>query len=153
VIAPANTGKAKSNKQVVIKIEIEKREMLFNSKLLFFIFKIVEIKLIELIIEEIPAICNEKIIISIDELELKIKLVRGGYIVQPTPLRILFIEEFNIKIREGMSNQKLILFKRGKHISIEFIIIGINQFPNPPIIAGITIKKIIIIACLVTKEL
>ncbi|MEK2551497.1 hypothetical protein, partial [Providencia stuartii] len=31
--------------------------------------------------------------------------------------------------------------------------VGTNQFPNPPIIKGITIKKIITRACLVTKEL
>jgi len=30
---------------------------------------------------------------------------------------------------------------------------GISQFPNPPIIAGITIKKIIIKACVVTTIL
>lgn len=31
--------------------------------------------------------------------------------------------------------------------------IGTNQLPKPPIITGITIKKIIIIACAVTNEL
>lgn len=30
---------------------------------------------------------------------------------------------------------------------------GTNQFPNPPIIIGITIKKIIIKACAVTATL
>jgi len=44
---------------------------------------------------------------------------------------------------EGGSNQKLMLFIRGNAISGELIISGINQFPNPPIIAGITMKKII----------
>lgn len=33
------------------------------------------------------------------------------------------------------------------------IIKGINQFPNPPIIMGITMKKIIMNACAVTKTL
>jgi hypothetical protein len=35
------------------------------------------------------------------------------------------------------------LFIRGKAISGAPIIIGTNQFPNPPIIIGITMKKII----------
>ena len=54
---------------------------------------------------------------------------------------------------EDNSNQKLKLFIRGKAISHEIKTIGINQFPNPPIIIGITIKKIIIKAWDVTIEL
>ena len=42
------------------------------------------------------------------------------------------------------SNQNEILFILGKAISGAPIIIGTNQLPKPPIIAGITIKKIII---------
>jgi hypothetical protein len=45
--------------------------------------------------------------------------------------------------KEGGSNQKLILLSLGKAISGAPIIIGINQLANPPIKAGITIKKII----------
>jgi len=44
----------------------------------------------------------------------------------------------------GGNNQKLILLSRGKAISGEHPIKGINQFPKPPIIVGITRKKIII---------
>ncbi len=42
----------------------------------------------------------------------------------------------------GGNNQKLTLFKRGKAMSGAPIISGINQLPNPPIITGITKKKI-----------
>lgn len=42
------------------------------------------------------------------------------------------------------------LFIRGKAISGAPNIKGTNQLPNPPIIIGITIKKIIIKACAVT---
>ena len=42
------------------------------------------------------------------------------------------------------NNQKDILFILGKAMSGAPIIIGTNQFPKPPIIAGMTIKKIII---------
>jgi len=45
--------------------------------------------------------------------------------------------------KDGGNNQKLMLFIRGKAISGAPIINGTNQFPNPPIIIGITIKKII----------
>jgi hypothetical protein len=41
------------------------------------------------------------------------------------------------------TNQNLKLFKRGKAISITFIIRGSNQLPNPPTATGITKKKII----------
>lgn len=96
---------------------------------------------------------REKIIISIEE-DIKYWIeVNGGYIVQPTPFKTLFIDELIINIKEGIRSQNLILFNRGKHKSIVLIIKGISQLPNPPIIAGITIKKIIIIACVVTIEL
>ena len=42
---------------------------------------------------------------------------------------------------------------RGKAISAAPNIKGTNQFPNPPIKIGITIKKIIINACAVTTTL
>jgi hypothetical protein len=45
------------------------------------------------------------------------------------------------------------LFNRGKAISGAPIKIGTNQFPKPPIKTGITIKKIIRIACAVTTTL
>jgi hypothetical protein len=54
-----------------------------------------------------------------------------------------------IIISDGGKSQKLILFKRGKDISGDPIIKGINQFPNPPITIGIVIKKIIIKAWIV----
>jgi len=62
-------------------------------------------------------------------------------------------EDISSKDKEGGSNQKLILFIRGKAISGAPSIIGTNQFPNPPIIIGITIKKIITKACAVTITL
>jgi len=53
----------------------------------------------------------------------------------------------NIKL--GGSNQKLILFNLGNAISGPPTSKGNKKLPNPPIIAGITMKKIIIIACAV----
>jgi len=53
------------------------------------------------------------------------------------------MEDSNNKHNEGGSNQNDILFSLGNAISGLPIIIGTNQLPNPPIITGITIKKII----------
>jgi hypothetical protein len=61
--------------------------------------------------------------------------------------------DIDSRVREGGNNQNLILFIRGKAISGAPIIIGTSQFPNPPIIMGITIKKIITKACAVTITL
>jgi len=54
------------------------------------------------------------------------------------------------KVKEGGKSQNLILFIRGKAMSGAPIINGTNQFPNPPIKIGITIKKIITKAWAVT---
>jgi hypothetical protein len=60
------------------------------------------------------------------------------------------IDELKRRRREGGKSQKLMLFIRGKAISGALIIRGTNQFPNPPISAGMTIKKIITNAWAVT---
>lgn len=62
-------------------------------------------------------------------------------------------EELINKNNEGGRSQNLMLFIRGKAISGAPNIIGTSQFPNPPIIIGITMKKIIINACAVTITL
>jgi hypothetical protein len=46
-------------------------------------------------------------------------------------------------VSEGGKNQKLKLLSRGKAMSGAPSIKGTSQLPNPPIIIGITIKKII----------
>ena len=45
--------------------------------------------------------------------------------------------------REGGKNQKLRLFIRGNAISAHPTNSGINQFPKPPNVTGMTKKKII----------
>ena len=63
--------------------------------------------------------------------------------VHPVPAPLPTNIEPTIKNKEGISNQKLILFNLGNAISGAPIINGTNQLPNPPIRAGITTKKII----------
>jgi hypothetical protein len=53
------------------------------------------------------------------------------------------------RIKLGGSNQKLMLFNLGNAISGPPTNSGSKKLPNPPIIAGITIKNIISIACAV----
>jgi len=65
----------------------------------------------------------------------------------PAPTLIIILPKS--KKNAGGRSQNLKLFKRGKAISGEPIIRGINQFPNPPIRIGITAKKIITKACAV----
>ena len=75
---------------------------------------------------------------------------RGGYTVHPVPAPLSLKDERIIRINEGTKSHKLALFIRGKAISGAEIIRGTSQFPNPPIIAGMTIKKIMIKAWAVT---
>jgi len=77
----------------------------------------------------------------------------GGYTVQPEPTPVSINDELTNNISAGGNNQKLILFSLGNDISQAPIIIGTNQLPKPPIAVGITKKKIIKNAWLVTKTL
>ena len=63
--------------------------------------------------------------------------------VQPVPAPLSTPAEASSRMNEGGTNQKLILFIRGNAMSGAPIISGISHFPNPPIMIGITMKKII----------
>lgn len=66
----------------------------------------------------------------------------------------MFLNDLIISIvMEGGRSQNLMLFIRGKAMSGAMIIIGTSQFPNPPIMIGITMKKIMMKACAVTMVL
>jgi len=117
------------------------------------ILSIVIIKFIAPKSEEIPAKCREKIIKSTDIPLCPKFLLNGGYKVQPVPPPFPKINPKIKNINEGGRNQNLILLRRGYCISGDRVIKGINQFPKPPIIVGIIIKKIINKACAVTIEL
>jgi len=68
----------------------------------------------------------------------------GGYTVHPVPAPDSTMPDLRSNRRAGGKNQNLILFIRGNAMSGAVNINGINQLPNPPIIVGITKKKIII---------
>jgi thiamine monophosphate kinase len=56
-------------------------------------------------------------------------------------------------VSDGGSSQNLMLFMRGKAMSGAPIIRGTSQFPKPPIMVGMTMKKIITNAWDVTTVL
>lgn len=111
------------------------------------------IKLIAPKIDDTPAKCREKITKSTDGPAWAIFAAKGGYTVHPVPAPPSRYAEANIRRSEGGSSQKLILFSRGKAMSGAPSISGSSQFPKPPIMIGITIKKIITNACAVTMTL
>lgn len=80
-------------------------------------------------------------------------LLRGGYTVHPVPTPDSTRALNKRRANEGIRSQNLILFRRGNAISGAPSIRGISQLPNPPINAGITIKKIIMKAWAVTITL
>jgi len=110
-------------------------------------------KLIAPKIELVPDKWKLKMARSTDGLECACKADNGGYTVHPVPAPVSTSEDKRSNINEGGSNQKLILFIRGNAISGAPIIKGTNQLPKPPIRIGITMKKIIKIACAVITTL
>jgi len=151
VIPAAKTGNDNNNKKAVIKTAQTKRGIIFIRKPGARIFKTVAIKLIAPNNEDKPAKCKLKIAKSTDPSNTT--ALKGGYTVHPVPAPEPTNAELINNVNDGGNNQKLKLFKRGKAISGAPNIKGKIQLPNPPIIAGITIKKIIINACAVTTTL
>jgi hypothetical protein len=113
----------------------------------------VTIKLMAPIIDEAPARCKLKIPKSTAGPEWASIPLRGGYTVHPVPTPVSIKEERSRRDNAGGNNQKDKLFNRGNAISGAPIRTGTNQLPKPPIITGITIKKIIMNACAVTRTL
>lgn len=102
----------------------------------------VVMKLIAPRMEEIPARCSEKIARSTEAPAWAMLPASGGYTVHPVPAPASTVEEARSRRNEGGRSQKLMLFIRGNAMSGAPIISGTSQFPNPPIMIGITMKKI-----------
>ena len=152
VIAPARTGRdSKSNTAVNNTLHTKRGISSIVSPtpriLIMVVMKLAEPKMLLT-----PAICREKMPRSTAPPGCP-TTERGGYTVHPVPTPLSTRPEVNNNNKAGGSSQKLILFKRGNAISGALIIKGTNQFPKPPIMVGITKKKIIIKACAVTTTL
>lgn len=118
-----------------------------------FILIIVVMKLIAPRIEETPAKCSEKIVRSTDAPACARLPASGGYTVQPVPAPASTIDDASRRRNDGGSSQKLMLFIRGNAMSGAPIMSGTSQLPKPPIIIGMTMKKIITNAWAVTTTL
>lgn len=105
---------------------------------------IVVMKLIAPRIDETPAKCKEKIVRSTEAPAWAKFPARGGYTVHPVPAPASTIDDASRSRNDGGRSQKLMLFIRGKAISGAPIMSGTSQFPKPPIMIGITMKKIMI---------
>lgn len=142
-MAPANTGKERSNNTAVI--NKDQTNNLIRSQVIprARILTIVVIKLIAPRIDLIPAMWSLKIARSTEGLLCPTKEDKGGYTVHPVPTPLSTSELIKRRMKAGGSSQNLRLFKRGNAISGVPIRIGIIQFPKPPTITGITKKKII----------
>lgn len=143
MIPAANTGRDKRRRTAVIRTDQTNKGVWYCVIDGGFMFKIVVIKLMAPRIEETPAKCREKIVKSTDGPAWARFPARGGYTVQPVPAPASTPAEARSRRKDGGRSQKLILFIRGKAMSGAPIIRGTSQLPNPPIIMGITIKKII----------
>lgn len=152
MIAPANTGSDRRSKIAVNNTDHTNKGI---SSILMpspFIFVMVVMKLADPRILETPARCREKIAKSTAAPGCP-RLDNGGYTVQPVPAPLSTNPESNSNESAGGSSQNLILFIRGNAISGALTISGTSQLPNPPIMVGITKKKIMMNAWEVTTTL
>ncbi len=118
-----------------------------------FMLMAVVIKLIAPRIEETPARWREKMARSTEAPAWARLPASGGYTVHPVPAPASTVDEASSSRKDGGSSQKLMLFIRGNAMSGAPIMSGTSQFPNPPIMMGITMKKIITKAWAVTITL
>jgi len=151
-MAPANTGKERSKRIAVSNTDHTNRGINSMAIPSPFIFVIVVIKLADPKILETPARCKEKIPRS-TALPGWPSVDRGGYTVQPVPTPLSTSPDNSNSLRAGGSSQNLMLFIRGNAMSGALTMSGTSQLPNPPIIVGITKKKIMINAWAVTITL
>lgn len=153
VMPAASTGSERSNSTAVIITDHTNKGVWYCDIAGGFILIIVVIKLIAPRIEETPAKCREKMVRSTEAPAWARLPAKGGYTVQPVPAPASTIDDARSSRKEGGRSQKLILFIRGNAMSGAPIIRGTSQLPNPPIMIGITMKKIITNACAVTTTL
>lgn len=153
MIPAARTGRERSRRTAVIRTDQTNRGVWYCVMAGGFMLIIVVMKLIAPRIEDTPAKCSEKMVRSTDAPACAKLPANGGYTVQPVPAPASTIDDASRRRNDGGKSQKLILFIRGNAMSGAPIIRGTSQLPKPPIIIGITMKKIITNAWAVTITL
>ena len=152
VMAPANTGRDSKRRMAVSSTDHAKSGMSSRDNPSPRILEMVVIKLALPRMLLTPARCREKIPKS-TALPGCPRDESGGYTVHPVPTPLSTRPDMSRRVRAGGRSQKLMLFRRGNAMSGALTIRGTSQFPNPPIIVGITKKKIMMKACAVTITL
>src|SRR3954467_11042559 len=157
VIAPASTGSASSSRNTVTRIDHTNSGILCSVMPGARMLKIVVMKLMAPRIEEAPARCSDRMAKSTAGPGWP-EVDSGAYIVQPAPTPLAPGSpskkvELKSSANDAGNSQNETLFMRGNAMSGAPIISGTNQLPKPPIIAGITMKKIMIRPCEVTNTL
>lgn len=153
VIPAASTGRDSRSSTAVIRTDHTNSGVWYCERAGGFMLIAVVMKLIAPRMDEIPARCREKIARSTEAPAWARFPASGGYTVHPVPAPASTVEEAIRSRNDGGSSQKLMLFIRGNAMSGAPIIRGTSQFPNPPIMIGITMKKIITKAWAVTTTL
>lgn len=143
VIPPARTGRDRSRSTTVITAAHTNRGSRSNVTPGPRMLRVVEMKFTAPKIEDAPARCREKIAKSTLLPPWATIPDRGGYTVHPVPAPLSTSLETRRRVREGGRSQNLMLFNRGNAISGAPIIRGRRELPKPPIMKGITKKKII----------
>lgn len=143
VIPAAKTGRERSRRTAVIRTDHTNKGVWYWERAGGFMLMIVVIKLIAPRMDDTPAKWREKMARSTDAPAWARFPANGGYTVHPVPAPASTIDEAKRRRNDGGRSQKLMLFIRGKAMSGAPIIRGTSQLPNPPIIIGITMKKII----------
>src|SRR6202048_2387512 len=157
VMAPASPGSDNSSKNTVTRIDHTNSGILCKVMPGARILKIVVMKLMAPRIEEAPARWIDRIANSTAGPGWP-EVDSGAYNVQPAPTPLApgspsMKEEIKSSAKEAGNSQNEMLFMRGNAMSGAPIISGTIQLPNPPIIAGITMKKIMIRPCAVVNTL
>ena len=152
VIAPASTGKDSNSRIAVSRTDHANRGINSRDSPSPRMLEMVVIKLALPRILLTPARWREKIPKSTAAPWCP-RVESGGYTVHPVPTPLSTRPDIKSKERAGGRSQNLMLFIRGNAMSGAFTMRGTSQFPKPPIIVGITKKKIMINACAVTMTL
>ena len=157
VMAPASTGSDSSSRNTVTRIDHTNSGILCRVMPGARMLKMVVMKLMAPRIEEAPARCSDRIAKSTAGPGWP-EVDSGAYMVQPAPTPLApgspsTKVEISSSAKEAGSSQNEMLFMRGNAMSGAPIISGTNQLPKPPIIAGMTMKKIMIRPCEVTNTL
>jgi len=143
VMAPANTGSERRRRTAVSSTDHAKRGMSSRDIPSPRIFEMVVIKLALPRMLLTPARWREKMPKSTAPPGCP-RVESGGYTVQPVPTPLSTRPDISSKVRAGGRSQNLMLFIRGNAMSGAFTMRGTSQFPKPPIMVGMTKKKIMI---------